>query len=358
MSGPFETTNDNYTDAWPTGWAPFYFFGRFDMFRPFIEKLNAVRRFDVVVNSKDISIGEIETPAGATRLALQADGEVLTLEPKGEASLVQRWAIPPDHFRRLPRELQAGELQHFARREPKELTLRAVTLDGVAVKEVRAALSGRYSAFDSADVLSTIEPYVAGFELARPGVDRDEMAVTLVQPRDIPVRSRTVGDVVRVGLCVRNNEVGEGSLGVDFAVWRLKCLNGLVAMTPEVRVVQRHVGLDRRAFTAVLRNAVANCLDVGMSIVGSMDKAAQLTLPNLDPADGKLQEAIVRVLRNRGAFTKEVQNVVRDELGTREEGTLYGLVNVLTGTWAKSAPTLTERLHRERIAGEVLALAA
>lgn len=328
------------------------------MFTEFINRLESVTRFDLVTRSKDIKVGEVELPSGATQLAINAPtGEILTLEPRAQAQFLGQWDIPPSHFSRLPRDLQAAELTHFSRSQPKDLTLRAVREHGDKYPTARAVLSDKYTAFDNSDVLRAVEPYLSGFELQRPDIHRDEMVLVATRPELHDVSARRVGDLVKAGLMIRNSEVGEMALGVEFTLWRLRCLNGLISPQAEVSVRQRHIWIDRKGFEIQLKNAVANVMEIGETMIRQLRASHDLALPNLDPDAGKLQGEVVKLLRREGVWTRDFQRAATEALAGQEEASVFGLVQFLTGPFAKNAG-LAERVARERVAGKLMALAA
>lgn len=326
------------------------------MFHEIIGHINKIERFDRIINTRGLKVGEVETPGGATQLAFRLPSdEVVTMEPRAQAMLLGNWRVPADHFDRLPRELQAAELTHFATRQPKELTLRAVTQPGVAIPTIRAALSGKYTPFDNAEVLETVSQDVEGYELARPDVQRDEMAVVLVRPEAHDVSKRQLGDLVKTGITIRNSEIGTMSLGVDFTAWRLACLNGMIRPTSEVTVRQRHIWIDRKSFAIQLRHAVMQAREIGMTIINGLRAAHDFALPNLDPDEGKLQRGIVGLLRREGLYNRDFIREAAEVVGVKEEGSVFGLIQFLTGDYAKRGE-MAERMARERAAGRILDL--
>jgi hypothetical protein len=290
------------------------------VFNEYIDNLARIERFDRVTSSRDIKVGEVETPSGATQLAIQVPtGESLTLEPRARAQLLGQWTIPAPYFDRLPRQLQAAELTHFTRTQPKALTVRAVNEPAADHPVARAIMSGRYTAFDNTDVLQAIEPYLISFEVQRPDIHRDEMVLVATRPELHDVSTRKVGDLVKVGLQIRNSEVGEMSVGVDFILWRLACLNGLVSPQAEVSIRQRHIWIDRKAFVVQLRNAVANVAEIGEGMVRQLRAAHDLALPNLDPEAGKLQGEVVQMFKREGVWTREFQKAATEALSSPGE---------------------------------------
>ena len=328
------------------------------MFQQYVDRLAQVQRFDRVVSSRDIQVGEVSTPGGGTRLAVQVpSGEALTLEPKAQIQLLGQWQIPPDHFSRLPRQLQAAELSHFTRAQPKGLTIRAVTEVSDRYPAARAVLSDRYTPFDNTDVLQVVTQYLEGFEIQRPDVHRDEMVIVATRPEVHDVSTRRLGDIVKTGLMIRNSEVGEGCAAVEFILWRLRCLNGLICPQAEVSVRQRHIWVNRHAFQVQLKNATSNVLEIGEGMVRQLRASHDLLLPNLDPDDGKLQAEVAKVLRREGIWTRQFQQVATEALAGQEEASVFGLIQFITGAYAKNQG-LVERSARERAAGKLMELAS
>lgn len=328
------------------------------MFQSFVNQLEAVRRLDRVVRSTEFEVGEVVQADTTKRLALKVpDTDPLVFEERGEHQLLAQWGIPPNHFARLPRELQVAELSHFTRERPKTLTLRATAATDEGYPAIRSVMSARYTAFDNADVLRAIEPHLDRFDLQRSHIDRDEMVLALMLREEYDVSLRQVGDIVKAGLTLRNSEVGTMSLGVELSTWRLACLNGMILPTDGVSISQRHIWIDRERFETQLLAAVENAGVQGRSLVERLRAAHSLMLPNLDPDEGKLQASVVRALRREGIWSETFREKAEAVLGSDEEASLFGLVQFLTGSWAKKEGE-DVRLTRERAAGRILALAA
>lgn len=328
------------------------------MFQNFISSLEKVQRFDRVAKSTELEFGEVGTGDGKGELALRVpSGEAFTLEERGAHQLLAQWGIPADHFERLSRPLQIAELRYFAERQPRTLTLRATgELDGEH-PAIRSVMSSRYTPFDNVDVLRVIEPYLERFDLSRSSVTRDEMVLALTLREEHDVSLRRTGDVVKAGLTLRNSEVGTMSLGVDVSAWRLVCLNGLILPSSRVSISQRHIWIDRRGFEKQLLTAIEGIADLGRGVVDRLRASHSLHLPNLDPDDGKLQASVTRILRREGVWNQTFRTEAEIALGSEEEASLFGLVQFMTGRFAKDAPE-DVRLNRERAAGRLLSLTA
>lgn len=330
------------------------------MFQEIITRLETVTRFDRAANTRDIKIGEMERTGGGTALALAIpSGEAFEVEHRAQNQLLSQFKIPSEHFDRLPRELQAAELRHFFQAQPKDVTIRAASAPGVAQPTARAFVSGLYEDFDHAEALRVAMGTLKGdWEIAEDKAERDEMRILITQPQLHDVSARRTGDLVKLGLSIRNSEIGTGALGVEFCTFRLVCLNGMIAQQAAVSVRQRHIHIDKESFRIQLKNAITNVAEIGQVVIQQIRASHDLRLPNLDPDAGKLQREVVGILRRSNILTKEFTEKATATLGRDEEASVFGLVQFITGPWAKSRSSVMERLGVERVAGALMGLAA
>ena len=98
------------------------------------------------------------------------------------------------------------------------------TLDG----NVRALLSPGYRSLDNADLLEAVLPaaHEAGLQILSSNVTDTRMYLQMTTSR---LRGEVkVGDEVQAGLVISNSEVGAGALNVEWLIYRLVCLNGMI----------------------------------------------------------------------------------------------------------------------------------
>src|SRR4051794_3253125 len=101
------------------------------MFQHFISKLRSIIRFDVPTATDKMKVGAVEDAEGKPQLAVQVpSGETISFEPRAEAQLLATWAVPPEHFERLPLSLKQEELSWFSRNAPRDLNFRTVRVPG------------------------------------------------------------------------------------------------------------------------------------------------------------------------------------------------------------------------------------
>lgn len=346
-------------------------------FRSMQESLESVRRFDRVVKARSVDYGEMEDERGQMVLAVEAGGQAMALNPHATSQAAGRFQIPADHFTRLPRELQVAELRHFSRKAGVDdlLTLRGYEGRNGA-EMARAFLSGRYAPFDSHHVLEVAAPILTDdMQVSWQNLSRDEMGLQVLFPQqyDVGVNAPKsargamvvregiqLDDVVQMGLTIRNSEIGTMSLATVLSSFRLRCLNGLCIEQSEVSIKQRHIYVSREGFRIQLANALRTAKEMAPLIIEQQRQSRALLLPNLDPSEGGLQRAVQKVLDRNKADTQKFRKLAEEEMADREGNSLFGLVQFVTGPkYAKAeGVNLAERLRRERIGGDLLALAA
>lgn len=329
------------------------------MFQEFVTKLSRVERFDRVANTKDIQVGEVEGEGGAPRLALRLPtSEIVTLEDRAHAQLAGQWGIPAAHLERLPTELAAEELTHFFRSAPRDVTIRTVWNPGQDLLSARGVLSGKYQPFDSHEVLQAIEPHLAGFEVSSAVVERDEMRMLVTMPEQRhDVSTRRVGDITKAGLMISNSEVGTMALRVEFSLLRLVCTNGMTSTDFESARV-RHIHVDRAGFVDRLRQCVVRAGRVGEQIARRLEATHALELPDLNPDNGRIQREVISVLRRENLWTQGFALEAEAALFESGERSLFSLIQFISDNSSLTFARLTDRVHRERVAGRLIALAA
>lgn len=328
------------------------------MFTEYINRLQQIERLDRVINSKDITFGEVEDDGGQPRLGVRLpSSEVVAFEARAQAQLGGQWGIPAAHLERLPLHLAAEELKHFAHQAPRDLTIRTVREPGRGNLTARAVLSGQYQRFDTRDVLEVVEPHLTGFEISSAVVERDEMRMLVTMPdHTFDVSARRVGDVTKAGLLISNSEVGTMSLRVEFSLLRLVCTNGMTAADFQAMRV-RHIHVDRETFVERLKGCVSEAGLVGEQLARRLEATHALSLPNLDPDAGRLQREVVSILRRENLWTQAFAQEAETALAESTARTLFELIQFVSDNERLSSVRLADRVHRERVAGRLMALA-
>lgn len=258
------------------------------------------------------------------------------------SQLASRLSIPKNYYDRLRTNypaLLAENVNAILHQEPEKRMIR--TLDG----HIRAFVSDRYRPLDNYDLAEVTLPSLekAGCELVSAEITETRMYLKAVTPR---LKGEvTKGDPVQAGIVISNSEVGAGSLRIEPLVYRLVCLNGMIATDHAMR--KYHVGrrsdteqmnmrffrdetrsMTDRAFWMQVRDTVAGVLteDGFETILTSVRglKDFQLDAQKTDP-----QKMIEDVTKRIGMSDTEKSGVLQHLI---EGGDLsgYGVMNAVT----------------------------
>jgi len=109
---------------------------------------------------------------------------------------------------------------------------------------IRAFLSDRYKIVDHhmlmPAVMRVVNESPVKLEVAQAAVTDSRMMLRIV--RDVPVETKRVGDVLKIGFSITNSEIGSGATAVQSFAKRLVCLNGMQVNVAGDRMVRRHLG--------------------------------------------------------------------------------------------------------------------
>lgn len=211
-------------------------------------KRQAESKRDFVSPTTDLAVGWEEVPESPVavierpkRFSIRVgDMGSFGINDVAREQIADRLQIPRGYFGRLfadeaHHDLLTESINHFFRTDKKHQMLR--TLDG----NLRAYLSDRYRPLDNDELAEAILPILAGnpdFKIESSEITETRLYIKALFPSvEGEVR---VGDRVQAGVCITNSEVGWGSLKVEPLVFRLACLNGMIAQDYSVR--KMHLG--------------------------------------------------------------------------------------------------------------------
>ena len=216
-----------------------------------LERQHTTKR-DFITDTRELELvprlslkeGEASTAKPET-LRLVKGGETLDFTPTKHThrQIGSFLNIPAKYYDRMQAEasaLLANNVNYWLRENPSERMLR--TLDGKA----RAFLSNRYRRLDHFELLHAVMPVLSelkddsgkGLEMLSCDVTETKLYLKCVFPRiEAEVKK---GDPVQSGIVISNSEIGQGALTVTPLVYRLVCLNGMVA--PDYGQRKYHVG--------------------------------------------------------------------------------------------------------------------
>jgi len=234
-------------------------------------------------------------------------------------------------------ELLARNVNTWFTKQP--LTRMVRTLDGTA----RAFLSDRYRRIDNHEIAQAILPMIAGMKGARvESCELTERRLYLKVVNERITAEIKKGDVVQSGLLISNSEIGLGSVSVMPLVFRLVCLNGMIAADSGKR--KYHSGrtnegddsyeiyrdetieADDRAFVMKLQDIVRATADEVRfeNIVSTMRDATDAKITSKD-----IPAVVELTAKTHGLIEHESKGVL-EHLIRGGDLSLYGLANAVT----------------------------
>lgn len=283
----------------------------------------------------------------------------------GHEQIAGRLAIPQKYYDRMrtdePRLLKLN-VNTWLSQEPKEKRM-VRTLDG----NVRAFLSDRYRPLDNYDLAE-----IAFDRLTKAGcrIESTELTERRLYIKAVTDRIRyevRKGDVVQAGIVISNSEVGCGSVKIEPLVFRVVCLNGLIAADAAMK--RYHVGrsgsegdfaqeffknetrqADDKAFWMKVRDVITGAFDqIQFSkIVDRMKFAADQEIK------GSVEGAI-EIVQEKFGFNDDERGGILRHLIHGGDLSQWGLVNAITRS-AQDAKDYDRATEIERLGGVVLEL--
>jgi len=330
--------------------------------------VDMARELERQANSKRDFVTDTRSLAMADDAQRMAVGPALDfgINNNAHAQIGERLAIPAKFYNRLRTEhpaLLAHNVNTLFREEPEQRMVR--TLDG----NVRALLSNRYRPLDNFDLANAVLPVMMDhpdIRIESSQVTETRFYLKAVFPRIAGEVKR--GDVVQSGIVISNSEVGSGALTVSPLIFRLVCLNGMIAADHGTR--KSHVGkrveaaedafemfsdatraADDRAFFMKVSDIVRGTLkqDVFERIVAGMRDATEQKIA------GNVQE-VVEVTAKRFALNESTANGVLRHLIEGGDLSRYGLMNAVTRQ-SQDEADYDEATRLERVGGQIIELA-
>lgn len=188
---------------------------------------------------------------------------------------------------------------------------------------------------------SALKEYGSGLQIASIGLTEFRFYIKAINQRvELEVKK---GDPVQAGVVISNSEIGLGSIRVEPLVYRLVCLNGLIAQDRSLK--KYHVGreiqgemaqelftdetmrADDRALLLKVRDLVSGAVNQAQfeSIVNDMREATKRKI------EGNPVKA-VEVLGEKLHFNQSEQSGVLTHLIQGGDLSAYGLMNAVTRT--------------------------
>lgn len=338
-----------------------------EMARELDRQANAKRDFIAPTKELEMVDGENGTQSinPSPRLNLRVNGHGLFgVTETAHEQIAGRLAIPKpyyDRMRSVAPELLRSNVNHWLHTQPEKRMVR--TLDGNA----RAFLSERYRPLDNFDLAETVLPTLTanGCRIESAALTDRRLYIKAVTERiTLEVKK---GDVVQAGIVISNSEIGAGSVKVEPMVFRLVCLNGMIANDAAMR--KYHVGrsgdagdlaeeffkdstrkADDRAFWMKVRDVVEGAFkkDIFERIVQRMQMATEIEIPG-DPVK------VVEYVAKKYALNDSEETGVLRHLIKGGDLTQWGLVNAITRQ-SQDVEQYDRATDLERLGGTVLEL--
>lgn len=317
----------------------------------------------------------VDVADGVPTVQFETGGSTITATPTQHAlrQIGTHVDIPAKYLDRMATQapaLLAANVNHWFRENPAPRMLRT-KMNGETT--LRAFLSNRYRPLDNHDLAEAVVPLLLapGWEIKSAQVTETRFYIQAVSSKlaaSIAHAQRTGNkdDVVQPGIVISNSEVGAGALAIEPMIYRLICLNGLIAGTS---IRRNHVGrtngggdeayefysdqtrrLDDAALWSKVRDTVNATVDetIFYRLVNKLSAATADTLGDDPPA-------VVEVTAKRFGLDEREQSGVLRHLATGGDFTRFGLLNAVTRT-AEDANSYDRAIELERVGGEILEL--
>lgn len=281
-----------------------------------------------------------------------------------ETQIANRLEIPVKYYRKCKAHLPtllAENVNGWLNKEQESLLVR--TLDG----KVRAVLSNKYRALDNFDLAQTVLPIIANdkMEVVSCEVNENNLFIKATTQRLTAQISK--GDVVQMGICISNSEVGLGALKVAPMIYRLVCTNGMIADDGALR--KYHIGrnqeydeklyeyysnetrrTDDKAFWLKVRDIVTNAMSDLMfqNLVKKMQNATREII-DAKPTD------VVEVVTERFQLQESESDDVLTHLIKGNDLSKWGLVNAVTRA-SQECAEYERATDLEKVGGQILEL--
>ncbi len=325
----------------------------------------------------DTSLLSMEAEEGRTPVMVGLNGSPKPLTEYAHGQVATTLDIPKKYYDKMRQEapaLLASNVNQWLHKEPKQRLVR--TLDG----SVRAFLSERYRPLDNFDLATAVLPVLQEKDTKVISSELTErrmyikailpsLSLTIQGSRMADTRGLSVGDMVQAGIVISNSEVGAGSIKVEPLIYRLSCLNGMIAADSALR--KYHVGRgfeggeavaelftdetrrqDDKAFWLKVIDVVRGAFNEVLfrAIVDKMSEAAGNRIQNDNIP------AVIELTAKRYNLDEGVQGSILKHLIEGGDLSQWGLINAVTST-ANGTEDYELATELERTGGKILELA-
>jgi len=298
---------------------------------------------------------------------LQLSKEHFGINRLAHNQIAQRLSIPQKYYDRMAQdapELLTTNVNHWFDEQNEARMIR--TLDG----NVRAFLSDRYRTIDNYDLMAAVLPILSAqkaLKVVSCEVTERRLYIKAVNQRVEGEIKK--GDPVQAGIVFSNSEVGAGTMKVEQLVYRLVCLNGMIAgsMLRKMHLGRAQGASDEAGAWELFSDDTKEQSDKALFM--QVEDVTRRVLTDQDWFTGslkKMQDATQRKLEGDPLkAVEELQKVTRVSDATRggimrhliEGGDLsqWGMVNAIT-RHSQDVDSYDEATELEMLGGRVLEL--
>lgn len=208
---------------------------------------------------------------------------------------------------------------------------------------LRAALSPRYSIYDSERILDVIDKKVdlSGYKIKGSFINEERLHVRFISEEMMQIE----GEDLFPAIFLDSSDVGRNTLIVTFGIYKMVCTNGLVIGRADgILFKQRHIGIDPEEFEYGIA--------AGLDNIPILTKNAQLWVEKARTEAMKIDDVIKEL--EKLSLKKETDNVIY-LMDNRYGRSKWGYINAITEVAQKY--TLEKREELETVAGKILVAA-
>ena len=319
---------------------------------------------DYIADTRKIHM-TCSTPDNSPQLDIEGVDSLQKITDNCHAQFADRLKIPKGYYDRMRNdypELLVDNVNGWLKKNPAKRLVR--TLDGNA----RAFLSDRYRPLDNFDFLENTLPILSdnGCDIVSCEVTDNRLFVKALIPKVEGEIEK--GDIVQSGIVLSNSEVGAGSLRVEPLIYRLACLNGMIA---ESALKKYHLGKSNgngdddkiyqllhddtkaqtdKALWMQVRDIVESAFKVDI-FNAYLEKLRSATLDKIGADPIKVIEKVKKTYSlSDGEKTSILTHLIQGGSLTR-----YGLANAITRT-ANDLDDYHRATEFERLGGKIIEL--
>ncbi|PYS91466.1 MAG: DUF932 domain-containing protein [Acidobacteria bacterium] len=308
---------------------------------------------------------EIHDESETAHLQMRVNGHgSFDLTNTAHEQLSSRLGIPRKYYDRMSQyapHLLVDNVNHWMKDQPEKRMVR--TLDG----KMRAFLSSRYRPLDNFELAETVLPVLIGNGVRIESSALTETRMYIKAVTDKITTEVRKGDVIQAGIVISNSEVGWGSVKVEPMIFRLVCLNGMIA--PDYSMNKYHVGRnqgdsdlateffrdetrrqDDKAFWMKVRDVVSGSFRQDV-----FEKITRKLIESTEKEIGGAPEKVIEVFTDKFQLAETEGSLILRHLIKGGDLTQYGLMNAVTRA-SQDVKEYDRATELERLGGQVIEL--